>query len=115
MKTDARSERSFSLLLCQILLVVVKARRQLLPTKPEEIRLNNIVWISGKRDFGPEDLQELAVAFENCCAAMPETKSHDFREQLALRLINWAALGMAVDGTGLYMRALHDYRALQRL
>jgi hypothetical protein len=31
-----------------------------------------------------------------------------------LRLINWAAQG-AVDGTQLYIRALHTYRALRHL
>ena len=78
----------------------------------EESRLSNVVWI--KRDFDPEDLREIGVAFENCCAAIPETKSQEFREQLALNLINWAAPGR-VDGTKLYIRALHTYRALQRL
>ena len=76
--------------------------------------MNDAIWISGKRDFDPEDLHELGVAFENCCAAIPETKSEAFREQLAFRLINWAALG-TVDGTQLYIRALHTYRALEPL
>jgi hypothetical protein len=43
--------------------------------------LSNVVWI--RRDFGPEELHHLGVAFENCCAAMPETKSQEFRERLA--------------------------------
>lgn len=76
--------------------------------------MNDVVWISGRRDFDPEDLHELAVAYENCCVAIPEMKSEAFREQLAMRLINWAALG-PVDGTQLYIRALHTYRALHRL
>ena len=79
-----------------------------------EMRLNSVVWLGGKQDFCPEDLHEIGVAFENCCAAIPEAKSEAFREQLALRLMNWAGLGK-IDGTQLYMRALHTYCALQRL
>jgi hypothetical protein len=87
---------------------------QLLPANIEEAQLSNVVWVRSKRDFDPEDLRELGVAFENCCAAIPETKSQEFREKLALRLISWAPLG-AVDGTQLYIRALRTYRALRRL
>jgi hypothetical protein len=80
----------------------------------KESGLNNVFRLRGRSDFNPEDLQELGVAFENCCAAMPESKSQEFREQLALRLINWATIE-SVDGTELYIRALHTYRALERL
>lgn len=92
--------------------MAVPAHHQLLPSQHEESELSNIVWI--RRDFGPEELHHLGVAFENCCAAMPETKSQEFRERLALRLLNWATAGTA-DATHLYTRALHDYGALQRL
>jgi hypothetical protein len=64
--------------------------------------------------FGPEELRELAVAFENCCAAIPQTAGREFREMLAARLISWARFG-AVNGTQLYLRALRQYRALYAL
>jgi hypothetical protein len=64
-----------------------------------------------KHDFGPEELRELGVAFENCCAAIPQSKSQEFRELLATRLVGWAALGKA-DSIQLYLRALDTYRSL---
>ncbi len=76
--------------------------------------MTNIVWLRGKLDFGPEELGAIGVAFENCCAAIAETKSQEFRERLALRLINWAARG-TLDSTQLYIEALDAHRALQRL
>jgi hypothetical protein len=80
-----------------------------------EGRLSNVFWLSGKRVFNPEDLRELGVAFENCCAAMPEARSQpQFREQLASRLLSWAALG-PIESTRLYVRALNTYRALHSL
>jgi hypothetical protein len=62
-----------------------------------------------KHDFGPEELREIAVAFENCCAAMPQAQSCEFRELLAARLIGWAAFDKA-DSVHLYLRALETYR-----
>jgi hypothetical protein len=97
-------------ILCQILLVAIQERHQLLPTNIKEAQVSNVVWVPGKRNFDPEDLHELGVAFENCCAAIPDTKSQEFREQLAWRLISWAP-----PGTQLYTRALQTYRALQRI
>jgi hypothetical protein len=76
--------------------------------------LTHVTWMRGKPDFGPEELKELGVAFENCSAAIPETKSQVFRARLALRLINWAALG-TLDSTQLYIKALESHRAVQRL
>jgi hypothetical protein len=64
-----------------------------------------------KHDFGPEELRELSVAFENCCAAIPQSKSQEFRELLATRLVGWAMLGKA-DSIQLYLRALDTYRSL---
>lgn len=101
----------FCLYLCQILLVAARNLHQFLRANKWESELNIIRM---KRDFDPEDIHELGVAFENCCAAIPDTKSQQFREQLALKLINWASFG-EVDGTKLYVRALETYRALQRL
>jgi hypothetical protein len=64
-----------------------------------------------RRVFGPEELRELGVAFENCCAAIPEAQFQEFRELLAVRLVRWATLGK-VDSIHLYLRALHTYRSL---
>jgi hypothetical protein len=63
-----------------------------------------------KHEFDPEELRELSVAFENCCAALPQTASPEFREKLAHTLLGWAKLQKA-DSVHLYVRALDRYRS----
>jgi hypothetical protein len=74
--------------------------------------MSNVVYL--KQEFGPDELHEIGVAYENCCAALPEVASSHGRERLAQKLIGWATVGKP-DATQLYMRALHTYRALRRL
>jgi hypothetical protein len=76
--------------------------------------LRNLIFKFDRVVFDPNELEELGVAFENCCAAMPEARSPQFRNVLAKQLVAWAAIG-AADGTQLYIRALNYYRSLQAL
>jgi hypothetical protein len=70
--------------------------------------LRNLICKLDRVAFDPDELEELGVAFENCCAAMPEASSDKFRDFLARQLLVWAAIG-AGDGTQLYSRALSYY------
>jgi hypothetical protein len=74
-------------------------------SKNTEERMAKMTWIAQKRDFNPEGLHELGVAFENCCAAIPEAKPPKGRETLAMRVINLVTRGR-VESTQLYLGAL---------
>jgi hypothetical protein len=70
--------------------------------------VTNVLYLRPRNEFDEHELHELGVAFENCCSAIPETRSAEFRIALAKTLILWAMAGR-VDGTALYLRALQQY------
>src|SRR6185312_13635508 len=97
--------RNDSLYLRRILLVAIRARHQMLLSKTREGLVERRHLDKRQARFRPGGSARTWRGVRELLCRNSRNEVRSVREQLAFRLINWAALG-TVDGTQLYIRAL---------